>query len=132
MTRTLEAPIHATEINGQLVRFYTRMQTPTISYQEVGSFYKVRPEFSLARRGNDENFPVFPHLLPLDVMLARMRCEPLANGDFVTDEQFEAACAAAPYIHPKLSAVAVKDDRPNAAQLDLSRLNLEELQLLNR
>src|SRR5436305_10278549 len=71
-------------------------------------------------------------LLPLDVILARMRCEPLANGDFVTNEQFEAACAAAPYIHPKLSAVAVKDDRPSSAQLDLSRLTLEELHLLNR
>ena len=71
-------------------------------------------------------------LLPLDVILARMRGEPMANGDFVTDEQFEAACAAAPYIHPKLSAVAVKDDRPSAAQLDLSRLTLDELQLLNR
>src|SRR5436305_3954986 len=71
-------------------------------------------------------------LLPLNVMLARMRGEPLANGDFVTDEQFQAACAAAPYIHPKLSAVAVEDDRPSAAQLDLSRLTLEELHLLNR
>jgi hypothetical protein len=71
-------------------------------------------------------------LLPLDVILARMRGEPMANGDFVTDDQFQAACAAAPYIHPKLSAVAVKDDRPSAAQLDLSRLTLEELQLLSR
>jgi hypothetical protein len=33
-------------------------------------------------------------VLPLDVMLARMRDEPLLNGQKPTDEQFEAACAA--------------------------------------
>jgi hypothetical protein len=37
-------------------------------------------------------------LMPLDVMLARMRGEPLSNGQIVTDEQFAAAVAAAPYM----------------------------------
>lgn len=43
-------------------------------------------------------------LLPLDVMLARMRGQPLPNGRMVTDEQFQAAIAAAPYVHPRLAA----------------------------
>jgi len=38
------------------------------------------------------------------VLLARMRDEALPNGQKVTDEQFEAAVAAAPYIHPRLAA----------------------------
>lgn len=45
-------------------------------------------------------------LLPLDVMLARMRDELLPNGQKVTDEMFEAAVAVAPYLHARLSAVA--------------------------
>jgi len=49
-------------------------------------------------------------LLPLDVMLARMRDEPLPNGQRVTDEQFQAAVAAAPYIHQKLAATTLKGD----------------------
>ncbi len=43
-------------------------------------------------------------LLPLDVMLARMHGEPLPNGRMVTDEQFQAAVAAAPYVHPRPAA----------------------------
>lgn len=40
-------------------------------------------------------------LLPLDVMLHRMR-----GTRPITDDQFTAAVAAAPYLHPRLSAVA--------------------------
>lgn len=41
--------------------------------------------------------------LPLDVMLKRMR------GDSeITDNQFQAAIAAAPYVHPRLAAVESK------------------------
>ena len=43
-------------------------------------------------------------LLPLDVLLARMRGDPLPNGKLVTDEQFQAAVAAAPFIHPRLAS----------------------------
>lgn len=39
-------------------------------------------------------------ILPLDVMMRRMR-----GDDTITDAQFAAACAAAPYVHPKLTAV---------------------------
>src|SRR4051812_9218800 len=39
-------------------------------------------------------------VLPLEVMLRRMR-----GDDSITDNQFAAAIAAAPYVHPKLSAV---------------------------
>jgi hypothetical protein len=41
-------------------------------------------------------------LMPLDVMLCRMRGQPLPNGRLPTDEQFEAAKAAAPYLHPRV------------------------------
>jgi hypothetical protein len=44
-------------------------------------------------------------LLPLQIMLARMRDEPLPNGEKVTDAQLQAAALAAPYIHPRLSNV---------------------------
>jgi hypothetical protein len=47
-------------------------------------------------------------IMPLDVMLAKMRRQPL-NGELVSDAMFQAACAAAPYLHPKLSAALVKD-----------------------
>jgi hypothetical protein len=41
--------------------------------------------------------------LPLDVMLRRM------HGDMtITDQQFEAAVAAAPYVHPRMAAMAVQ------------------------
>jgi hypothetical protein len=46
-------------------------------------------------------------ITPLEIMVARMRDEPI-NGKPVTDEQFEAAQAAAPYIHPRLSSVDAK------------------------
>lgn len=45
--------------------------------------------------------------MPLDVMLARMRDEALPNGAKVTDQQFEAAVAAAPYLHQKLTATTI-------------------------
>ena len=58
-------------------------------------------------------------LLPLDVMLARMR------GDgTITDQQFEAAVAAAPYVHPKLAAVAVHDKK------QVSELSDDELRAI--
>lgn len=43
-------------------------------------------------------------ILPLHVILARMRDEPLPDGKKPTDKQFEAAQAAAPYIHPRLAS----------------------------
>ena len=57
-------------------------------------------------------------LMPLDIMLARMRDEPLPNGHMVSNEQFEAACAAAPYLHPKLAATTLKGDRDNPLQYE--------------
>jgi hypothetical protein len=42
--------------------------------------------------------------MPLDVMLARLRGVPLPNGKMPTDEQFRAAEAAAPYLHPRLAS----------------------------
>jgi hypothetical protein len=36
----------------------------------------------------------------------------LSNGTLVTDDQFAAACALAPYLHPKLTAMAVQDMTP--------------------
>jgi hypothetical protein len=41
------------------------------------------------------------------------------NGTLVTDDQFAAACALAPYSHPKLTAVAVRDMRlDTSAQIE--------------
>src|SRR5271168_4876374 len=51
-------------------------------------------------------------LTPLDIMKARMLRRPLSNGALLTDDQFAAACAMAPYVHPKLTAVAVRDMTP--------------------
>ena|ERR1700690_957819 len=55
-------------------------------------------------------------VMPLDVMLYRMR-----GTREVSDQQFEAAVAAAPYLHAKLSAVAA------VAMDDLFKLNKHEL-----
>ena len=44
---------------------------------------------------------------------------PLSNGLLVTDDQFAAACALAPYVHPKLTAMAVRDMTPaSGAQIE--------------
>ena len=68
-------------------------------------------------------------LLPLDVMLARMRDEPLPNGQRPTDSQFEAACAAAPYIHPRLAAATLKAMvAPSAALLPIDADSLTDHQ----
>jgi hypothetical protein len=46
-------------------------------------------------------------VMPLDVMLAVMRGEPLATGQKPTDQQLRAAIAAAPYLHPRLATTTV-------------------------
>src|SRR6516162_1127170 len=46
-------------------------------------------------------------VLPLDVMLAVMRDEPLPDGKKPTDEQLRAAIAAAPYLHPRLATSTI-------------------------
>jgi hypothetical protein len=43
-------------------------------------------------------------ILPLEVMLAKMRGVPLPDGKMPTDEQVAAAALAAPYIHPRLAS----------------------------
>ena len=47
-------------------------------------------------------------VMPLDIMCAAMRMQPLPNGEYVTREQFEMAASCAVYLHPRLSAVAVQ------------------------
>jgi hypothetical protein len=68
-------------------------------------------------------------LLPLDVILARMRNELLPNGQMVTDQQFQAAVAAAPFLHPRLSAVAYQRP-PRRAKFDVSVLTTQERKML--
>ena len=72
-------------------------------------------------------------LLPLDVMLARMRGEPLPNGEKPTDEQFAAAVAAAPYLHARLAATTLKASvtLPVSAPIDSSRLTDHQLEVLD-
>ena len=50
--------------------------------------------------------------LPLDIMLAVAVGGP--GADKISDRQLQAAIAAAPYVHPKLAAVAVNDVTPPA------------------
>jgi hypothetical protein len=49
------------------------------------------------------------HLSPLDIMKAAMLRRPLSNGELVDAQQFAAAVALAPYVHPKLNAIMVRD-----------------------
>ena len=64
---------------------------------------------------------------PLDILTARMRDEPLTNGRKVSDEQFAAACAAAPYVHPRLAVQVVKNVDPKAATPDAIEARVLEL-----
>jgi hypothetical protein len=50
--------------------------------------------------------------LPLDILTSRMRDVPLPTGQRISDEMFQAAVAAAPYIHPRLAQadLAVRSD----------------------
>jgi hypothetical protein len=64
---------------------------------------------------------------PLEIILLGMR-EP----GKVSDKRFKRAEAAAHFIHPKLSAVAVRDMTPQAPQYDLSKLNDAELAVLRK
>lgn len=68
-------------------------------------------------------------LLPLDVMVARLRDTALPSGRKPTQSQFEAAVAAAPYVHPRLSAIAYQKVPP-AARFDVSQLTQEERVML--
>jgi hypothetical protein len=68
-------------------------------------------------------------LLPLDVLLARMRNEPLPTGHMVTDQQFQAAVAAALFLHPRLSAGAYQKP-PSPIKIDVSALTSEERKTL--
>lgn len=52
-------------------------------------------------------------VLPLDVMFARMLGQTI-KGKPVTDEQFQAAVAAAPYIHPRLASTEAKVNHSGA------------------
>ena len=63
-------------------------------------------------------------LLPLDVMMARLRQSPLPDGTEPTDQQFAAAIAAAPYVHPRLIAaqVSTPDRQRTIPPVDVSLL----------
>lgn len=70
-------------------------------------------------------------ITPLEYMLQVMRQEPSAELDArdmlqAITLRFEAAKAAAPYIHPKLSSVEVKGDKDNPVQT-VSRVELVPL-----
>jgi hypothetical protein len=66
-------------------------------------------------------------VMPLDVILGRMR----GTLD-VTDDQVAAAIAAAPFCHPKLTAVAFRDTTPPKDPIDLSRATAAELAVLRK
>ena len=62
-------------------------------------------------------------LTPLDYMLGILRDE-----EMTTESRFEAAKAAAPYVHPKLSTVAVDGELKHTADDTLAKL-LQEIAL---
>lgn len=51
--------------------------------------------------------------LPLDILLAKMRNQPLPDGSQVDESQFQAAIAAAPYIHARLASSDVRVESDN-------------------
>ncbi len=68
-------------------------------------------------------------ILPLEVMLSRMTGVPMANGQTPTDPQVAVAIAAAPYIHPRLSAIAYQETKPRS-KVDTSRLTPEQRRVI--
>ncbi len=62
--------------------------------------------------------------LPLEILITVMRGGP--DADSITERQLQAAVAAAPYIHPRLAAIAVKE-QPTDIGVDVSLLNDDEL-----
>ena len=70
-------------------------------------------------------------MLPLDIMLAVAAGGP--EADKISDRQLQAAIAAAPYVHPKLAAVAVKDVTPPDSEREekARRARAELFRLLN-
>ncbi len=86
-----------------------------------------------------QQYPV----LPLEYMLRVLNYRNPRTGEPLSDQECaavpnervdEMAKAAAPYIHPRLSAVAVKsaDDSERPCPVDLSKLTDEELALWER
>lgn len=77
-------------------------------------------------------------LLPLEVMLYKMRGIALPDGTLVTDDMMDAAIAAAPYVHPKLQAIAIRPGDAALTQEERDRqqttrsILLAELALLAR
>jgi hypothetical protein len=66
-------------------------------------------------------------VLPLDVLLAAMRAEPLPNGRHPTDQQIQCAIAAAPYLHARLASATVTVSGDNVHRLISERpITLEE------
>ena len=106
-----------------------RPGTPKTGGRQPGSRNLVTVEREL-RAAHGVQAALDGGLLPLDILLARMRDEPLPSGERATDEQVQAAIAAAPYVHPRLNAIAVQPAPPPQKRLDLSMATPEELAVL--
>jgi hypothetical protein len=105
-------------INQRRISWLTSMITKTVKINGGKRPGAGRPKGS-ANRDRADQLKIARELLeedltPLAIMTARMLHRPLSNGTMVTDDQFAAACALAPYIHPKLTAMAVRDMTPGA------------------
>lgn len=70
-------------------------------------------------------------VMPLDIMLTVAAGGP--EADKISDRQLQAAIAAAPYVHPRLAAVAVKDVTPPDPEREekARRAREEFIRLLN-
>lgn len=67
------------------------------------------------------------HVMPLDVLLAKMRGTTLPDGTAPSKEQFDAAIAAAPYLHPRLASTDTTIKSDNVHRVVAERpLSVEE------
>ena len=68
-------------------------------------------------------------VMPLDILLTVVAGGEAAAA--ISDRQFQAAVAAAPYLHPRLSAMAVKDMTP-PDPVDTEKRALMRAELIRR
>ena len=83
----------------------------------------IREKFA----GDGLNNALASGMSPLEIILLGMR-EP----GKVSDKRFKRAEAAAPYLHPKLNAVALKDMTDKPPVIDLSDMTDEQLEVLQK
>jgi hypothetical protein len=139
-TFMMSAGAHATCATG----IYSRWQIEMAVGRKTGGRQKGTPNKATVERelraAQGLKAATLDGLLPLDVMMCRMKNEALPNGSSVADDQLAAAIAAAPYIHPKLAAAVFKGEAsgadggpvPHALALNYDNLSVDDLMTRRR